>query len=67
MTRLTASAAVAVLLGAEARQVVGPARLRAGAAEAFAAEGLHPDDRADDVAVDVHVADARPVRQANGA
>ena len=34
------------------------AGLRAGAAEPFAAEGLHADDRADLVAVDVDVADA---------
>ena len=50
------------LLGAEARQVVRPAGLRAGARQALAAERLHADDRADHVAVDVDVADARRAR-----
>jgi hypothetical protein len=45
-------------LGGEAREVVRAAGLGPGAGQAFAAEGLHPDHRADDVAVDVAVAGA---------
>src|ERR1043165_4040794 len=41
----------------KAEQVVRPARLGAGAGEAFAAERLHAHDRADLVAVDVHIPD----------
>src|SRR5436305_1189674 len=41
------------LLGREAGEVMRPAGLRAGAREAVAAEGLHPDDRPDHVAVDI--------------
>ena len=41
----------------EARQVMRPAGLRAGARQPGAAERLHADDRADHVAVDVGVAD----------
>jgi hypothetical protein len=47
-------------LGGEAVQVAGTAGLGAGAGEAFAAEGLHPDDGADHAAVDVAVADPEP-------
>ena len=47
------------LLGAEAQQVVGSTRLRTRSAQPFAAEGLHADHRADDVAVDIDVADPR--------
>ena len=36
-----------------------PAGFRAGATQAFATEGLHADDRANHVAVDVDVADMR--------
>src|SRR5690606_16531909 len=43
--------------GSEAQQVVGSAGLGSGTGEVLAAEGLHPDDRADLVAVDVTVAD----------
>src|SRR5947207_5719108 len=46
-------------LGREPGQVMRPAGLRAGAGEAFAAEGLHSNYRADHAAVDVDVADAR--------
>src|SRR5712692_5125317 len=46
-------------LGRESGQVMRPAGLRAGAGEAFAAEGLHADHGADHAAVDVNVADAR--------
>src|SRR3989442_747139 len=46
-------------LGREAGQVMRPAGLRAGAGEAFAAEGLHANYGADHAAVDVDVADAR--------
>src|SRR3989442_8938134 len=45
--------------GREPGQVMGPAGLRAGAGEAFAAEGLHSNYGADHAAVDVDVADAR--------
>ena len=43
-------------------QVVRPAGLGPGAGQALAAERLHADDRADHVAVDVEVADARAAR-----
>src|SRR3989441_4884516 len=46
-------------LGREPGQVMRPAGLRAGAGEAFAAEGLHSNYGADHAAVDVDVADAR--------
>ena len=46
-------------LGQQAQQVQRPAGLRAGARQAFAAEGLHPHHGADDVAVDVDVARTR--------
>ena len=39
--------------------------LGAGAGQAFAAEGLHADYRADHAAVDVDVADARGDRKAS--
>ena len=55
--------AVGEAVGAEAVQVVRPAGLGAGARQAFAAERLHADHRADHVAVDVDVADARPRRR----
>src|SRR5690348_7688783 len=45
-------------LAGEAQQVVRAAGLGTGAGEAFAAERLHADHRADLVAVDVTVADA---------
>ena len=51
----------------EAAQIVRPAGLGAGAGQAFAAERLHAHHGADDVAVDVDVADAGVVRQALGA
>src|SRR5881397_877404 len=51
------------LLSAEAIEIVRPARLRASAAQALAAERLHTDDRTDHVAVDVDVADARRMRE----
>src|ERR1700730_3242936 len=44
-------------LGREAVQVAGAAGLGAGTGEAFATEGLHPDDGADHAAVDIAVAD----------
>ena len=46
-------------LGREARQIVRAAGLGAGARQALAAERLHADHGADDVAVDVDVAGAR--------
>jgi hypothetical protein len=52
------------LLGAEAVQVVRPAGLGAGAAQAFAAKGLHAHHRADHVAVDVDIAHPRRVGNA---
>ena len=45
-------------LGSEAVKIMWAAGLGAGAGEALAAEGLHADDGADHVAVDVEVADA---------
>src|SRR5579862_4344890 len=47
-------------LGGKAMEVAWPAGLRPGAAQAFAAERLHPDDGADHVAVDIAVADPEP-------
>src|SRR5260221_11244013 len=44
----------------EAVEVMRTAGLGPGAREALAAEGLHPADRADHVAVDVEVADTHP-------
>ena len=38
------------------------AGLRAGAGQALAAEGLHPDHGADHVAVDIDIADPDPGR-----
>src|SRR6202165_4377627 len=46
-------------LDRESEQVMRPAGLRAGAGEAFAAEGLHAHHGADHAAVHVDVADAR--------
>ena len=51
------------LLGAKAVQIMRPAGFRAGAAQAFAAEGLHADHRADHVAVHINVADIRGAGQ----
>src|SRR5437016_5195137 len=45
--------------GRKSGQVMRPAGLRAGAGEAFAAEGLHSNYGADHAAVDIDVADAR--------
>src|SRR5215475_13898663 len=45
-------------LGGEAVEITRAAGLGAGAGEALATEGLHADDGADHVAVDVSVADA---------
>src|SRR4249919_1972352 len=46
-------------LSRKARDVMRPAGLRSGTAEALAAERLAFDDRSDLVAVDVEIADAR--------
>src|SRR5262249_6681059 len=48
-------------LGGEAMQIARAAGLGASAREALAAEGLHADDGADHVAVDIGVADAQPL------
>src|SRR5215475_3338677 len=48
------------LLGGEAREIMRPASLGAGAGEAVAAERLHADHRADHVAVDIDVARLQP-------
>src|SRR5881227_2772050 len=48
----------------EMQEVVGPARLGARAAETVAAEGLPPDHRARDRAIDVQIADRRPAHDA---
>src|SRR5712691_2874881 len=47
-------------LGGKAMEIARPAGLRPGAAQAFAAERLRPDDGTDHVAVDIAVADADP-------
>ena len=47
------------LLDAKPDQVMRPAGFRTGSRQAFPAEGLHADHRADDVAVDINVADMR--------
>ena len=44
---------------ANRREIVRPARLRSRARQTIAAERLHADHRADLVAVDVEIADAR--------
>src|SRR5262249_24535117 len=47
-------------LDREAKEIMRPAGLGPGPRPALAAEGLHADDRADHIAIYVHVADARP-------
>src|SRR5262245_27500069 len=51
----------------KAMQVVRSARLGTRPGQAAAAEGLHTDDRTDDIAVDVDVAGAHPRRDPAGA
>ena len=55
------------LLQREAAEIVRAAGLRPGAGEAGAAERLRADHRADDVAVDVDVADRQPRRRPGAA
>src|SRR5258708_15419848 len=52
------------LFGRKARQVMRPARFRARARQPLTAERLHADHRPDHVAVDIDVADRKPVDHA---